>query len=293
MGGGRGRSTGSSRGLGGTRRRVSDELPDFGGKGQMGEHLGRHKRGGGTAEEFSRRNRAGRVVGVRLERRKPPGEAFAKGQCVGGEGGWYQRQGRSAVIASMVLSPHGAEGRLTSGSECQTGVKRREAGRKGCIFDCGTGSGKSGGILRLRAGDGRWGKTTSLRSATGRQSQELPPKYIKHDAKLGPSSQFAERARSGLQVLLQQHEAAWAECTRAGARICMPHPFSLLRASSILPSLRSATCRQSQELLPKYIEHDAKRGHQASSQSGRGVGCKLYSSSMELRGLSVRAQVRE
>ena len=44
----------------------------------------------------------------------------------------------------------------------------------------------------------------------------------------------------------------------------MPHSFSLSRASSILPSLRSATRRKSQELLPKYTEHDTKRG--ASSQ---------------------------
>jgi len=50
----------------------------------------------------------------------------------------------------------------------------------------------------------------------------------------------------------------------------------------------------SQDLLPRYIEQDAEqgRGHQASSQSGLGVGCKLCSSSSELRGLGVCAHVR-
>jgi len=39
-----------------------------------------------------------------------------------------------------------------------------------------------------------------LRVEVGEPSQELLPKYIEQDAKQGPSSQFAERAGSGLQA---------------------------------------------------------------------------------------------
>ena len=38
------------------------------------------------------------------------------------------------------------------------------------------------------------------------------------------------------------------------------------------------------------MEQAPSRGHEASPQSGLGVGCMLYSSSKKLRGLSVRAQ---
>ena len=38
------------------------------------------------------------------------------------------------------------------------------------------------------------------------------------------------------------------------------------------------------------MEQASSRGHEASPQSGLGVGCKLYSSSKKLRGLGVRAQ---
>ena len=40
------------------------------------------------------------------------------------------------------------------------------------------------------------------------------------------------------------------------------------------------------------MEQAPSRGHEASPQSGLGVGCKLCSSSKKLRGLSVRAQAR-
>ena len=40
------------------------------------------------------------------------------------------------------------------------------------------------------------------------------------------------------------------------------------------------------------MEQAPSKDHEASSQSGQGVGCKLFSSSKELRGLSVRAQAR-
>ena len=46
----------------------------------------------------------------------------------------------------------------------------------------------------------------------------------------------------------------------------------------------------SQELLPRYIEQD--RGHQASSQSGLGVGLQAFPSSKEFRRLGLRAHVR-
>ena len=41
-----------------------------------------------------------------------------------------------------------------------------------------------------------------------------------------------------------------------------------------------------------YMEQAPSRGHEASPQSGLGVGCKLCSSNKKLRGLSVRAQAR-
>ena len=40
------------------------------------------------------------------------------------------------------------------------------------------------------------------------------------------------------------------------------------------------------------MEQASSRGHEASPQSGLGVGCKRCSSSKKLRGLSVRAQAR-
>ena len=43
---------------------------------------------------------------------------------------------------------------------------------------------------------------------------------------------------------------------------------------------------------PGYMDQDPRRGHEASPQSGLGVGCELYSSSKNLRGLSVRAHER-
>ena len=43
---------------------------------------------------------------------------------------------------------------------------------------------------------------------------------------------------------------------------------------------------------PGYMEQAPSRDHEASPQSGLGVGCKLCSSSKKVRGLSVRAQPR-
>ena len=43
---------------------------------------------------------------------------------------------------------------------------------------------------------------------------------------------------------------------------------------------------------PGYMEQAPSRGHEASPQSGLGVGCKLCSSSKKLRGLSACAQAR-
>ena len=43
---------------------------------------------------------------------------------------------------------------------------------------------------------------------------------------------------------------------------------------------------------PGYMEQTPSRGHEASPQSGLGVGFKLCSSSKKLRGPSVRAQAR-
>ena len=40
------------------------------------------------------------------------------------------------------------------------------------------------------------------------------------------------------------------------------------------------------------MEKAPNRGHEASPQSGLGVGCKLCSSSKKLRGLTARAQAR-
>jgi len=43
---------------------------------------------------------------------------------------------------------------------------------------------------------------------------------------------------------------------------------------------------------PGNMEQVPSRGHEASPQSGLGVGCKRRSSSKKLNGLSVRAQAR-
>ena len=49
-----------------------------------------------------------------------------------------------------------------------------------------------------------------LRAATRRwPSQELVPRHVEQGAKQAPSSQFAERAGSGLQAMPQEHRASW------------------------------------------------------------------------------------
>jgi hypothetical protein len=75
------------------------------------------------------------------------------------------------------------------------------------------------------------------------KSGNYSPKYIEQDAKQGPSSQFAERAGSGLYACPISKESAWAECTCAGARFSIFLSFSVARGSLILPPPRSATRR--------------------------------------------------
>ena len=48
----------------------------------------------------------------------------------------------------------------------------------------------------------------------------------------------------------------------------------------------------SQELPPKYLEQDTKQGPSSQSAERAGSGLQAFSSSKELRGLSVPAQVR-
>ena len=55
---------------------------------------------------------------------------------------------------------------------------------------------------------------------------------------------------------------------------------------------KKAGTSQVKNYSPGYMEQAPSRGHEASPQSGLGVGCKLCSSSKKLRGLSVRAQAR-
>ena len=50
--------------------------------------------------------------------------------------------------------------------------------------------------------------------------------------------------------------------------------------------------KSSQESLPKYIEQDTKQGPSSQFAERPGSGLKACPSSMELRGLGVRAQVR-
>ena len=72
-------------------------------------------------------------------------------------------------------------------------------------------------------------------------SQELLTIYI--EQKQGPSSQFAERAGSGLEAVHQRIKAAWAGYTCAGARISTSISFSVASFFLILPPSRSATRR--------------------------------------------------
>jgi hypothetical protein len=74
---------------------------------------------------------------------------------------------------------------------------------------------------------------------------ELLPKYIEQDVKQGPSSQFLERAGSGLQAYLSSKELRGLS-VRAQVRvqcICTLPSFSVARVSSIMPPSRSATRR--------------------------------------------------
>ena len=49
-------------------------------------------------------------------------------------------------------------------------------------------------------------KESANRKSILKPSQELLPKYIKQDAELGPSSQFAERAEGGMQGFFSSKE---------------------------------------------------------------------------------------
>jgi len=63
--------------------------------------------------------------------------------------------------------------------------------------------------------------------------------------------------------------------------------------SPLLGEHVSPVSSQVTNYYPGYMEQAPSRGHGASPQSGLGVGCKLCSSSKELRGLSVGAQARQ
>jgi len=56
--------------------------------------------------------------------------------------------------------------------------------------------------------------------------------------------------------------------------------------------MRHAYVKVSQKILPKYIEQDTKQGPSSQFAERAGSGLQAFSSSIELRGLSVRAQVR-
>ena len=75
-------------------------------------------------------------------------------------------------------------------------------------------------------------------------------------------------------------------------RVLLPPPGCL--AHHLLPANRP--CPKSPQCCacpcPPNINRAGRQAHQASSQSELGVGCKLCSSSNELRGLGARAQVR-
>ena len=57
-----------------------------------------------------------------------------------------------------------------------------------------------------------------------------------------------------------------------------------------IPPSAATRASQVKNYSPEYMEHAPSRGHEASPQSGLGVGCKLRSSGKKLRGLSARAQ---
>ena len=57
-------------------------------------------------------------------------------------------------------------------------------------------------------------------------------------------------------------------------------------------ALRERKRSRSQELLPKYIEQEAKQGPSSQSAERTGSGLQACPNSKELRGLGVRAQVR-
>ena len=93
---------------------------------------------------------------------------------------------------------------------------------------------------------------------------------------------------------------------RACARALSPRSFSLLENSFQLtpsphcglaswPLLGACSmypkAKSSRELLPKYIEQDAKKAIKPVRRAA-GSGLQACSSSKELRGLGVRAQVR-
>ena len=65
---------------------------------------------------------------------------------------------------------------------------------------------------------------------------------------------------------------------------------SAAKINAAYPTARRPS--QVKNYSPNTHSRAPSRGHQASSMSGLGVGCKLCSSSKELRGLSARAQLR-
>ena len=79
-------------------------------------------------------------------------------------------------------------------------------------------------------------------------------------------------------------ESPWALLLAAAIISAIPVP--LARPRKFLPAAKV------KNYSPGYMEQAPSRSHEASLQSGLGVGCKLYSSSKNLYGLSLRAQAR-
>ena len=116
------------------------------------------------------------------------------------------------------------------------------------------------------------------RATRGRQKRENPQNrvYERHA--------YAPRLRTYTQP---------AQFFSAGEQLAA-HTQPALRTGPMAPSGRLLHVSRSQvkNYSPGYMGQAPSRGHDASPQSGLGVGCKRCSSSKKLRGLGVRAQAR-
>ena len=138
------------------------------------------------------------------------------------------------------------------------------------------------------------------------------PRNTEQGAKQGPSSQFAERAGSGTKAVLQQQGAPTnPPLNTSQVRNCSPGfmeqaPSRGLKAMYMKPRDKLAPLQpgsispqgpfknhgfpqgkrasQVKNHSPGNMEQASSRGHEASPQSGLGVGCELYSSSKKPRG---------